>query len=253
MESMDRFCWSCGLGISKGDQFCRKCGSDLGQGQPIEQGHEIQPEASTLPEIDPPKAKPTHVAEFSVLRPPPPKKAVVKKPSPESQGEESLSGSPWVSAGFSVLRPPPAPESHAAAVVPTTSNPLELMVSFPDAVKLGFQRYFEFKGRSTRAEYWWWSLFQIIAVSTMALIDGAIGLGGGLVGISFFGLLIPGWAVLVRRLHDTNKTGWWCLLWVVPFVFAVQESDIGTNKYGPNPRQAVSQQPYNPPSSIRRR
>jgi len=70
MESMDRFCWSCGSGISKGDQFCRKCGSDLGQGQPIEQGHETQPEASTLPEIDPPKAKSTHVAGFSVLRPP---------------------------------------------------------------------------------------------------------------------------------------------------------------------------------------
>ena len=70
MESMDRFCWSCGSGISKGDQFCRKCGSYLGQGQPIEQGHETQPEASTVPEIDPPKAKPTHVAGFSVLRPP---------------------------------------------------------------------------------------------------------------------------------------------------------------------------------------
>ena len=78
MESMDRFCWSCGSGISKGDQFCRKCGSYLGQGQPIEQGHETQPEASTVPEIDPPKAKPTHVAGFSVLRPPPPKKAVVE-------------------------------------------------------------------------------------------------------------------------------------------------------------------------------
>ena len=52
MESMDRFCSSCGSGIYKNDRFCRKCGSDLSQRQPIEQGHETQPEDSTLPEID---------------------------------------------------------------------------------------------------------------------------------------------------------------------------------------------------------
>jgi uncharacterized membrane protein YhaH (DUF805 family) len=115
------------------------------------------------------------------------------------------------------------------------------MVSFPDAVKLGFQRCIEITGRSTRAEYWWWSLFGALTVLTMAFIDGLIGLGGGLFWISYFGLLIPYGAVLVRRLHDTNKTGWWILLWVVPFgglillVFTLQESNVGTNKYGPNP------------------
>ncbi len=120
------------------------------------------------------------------------------------------------------------------------------MVSFPDAVKLGFQRFVEFKGRSTRAEYWWWSLFQIIVGITGALIDVAIGNVDYFASIAIFGLLIPSWAVLVRRLHDTNKTGWWSLLGLVPFgglillVFAVQESDIETNKYGPNPMLQVS-------------
>jgi uncharacterized membrane protein YhaH (DUF805 family) len=120
------------------------------------------------------------------------------------------------------------------------------MVSFPDAVKLGFQRFVEFKGRSTRAEYWWWSLFQIIAGITGGLIDVAIGNVDYFASIAIFGLLIPSWAVLVRRLHDTNKTGWWSLLGLVPFgglillVFAVQESDIETNKYGPNPMLQVS-------------
>ncbi|SVA70230.1 uncharacterized protein METZ01_LOCUS123084 [marine metagenome] len=120
------------------------------------------------------------------------------------------------------------------------------MVSFPDAVKLGFQRCIEFTGRSTRAEYWWWSLFYLIAIFTTALIDGLIGMYGILYWISFVGLLIPCWAVLVRRLHDTNKTGLWSLLVFVPFgglillVFALQASDIGTNKYGPNPMLPIS-------------
>ncbi len=83
-------------------------------------------------------------------------------------------------------------------------------------------------------------MFLLITGIMGALIDVAIG-NDYFTSIFFFGILIPSWAVLVRRLHDTNKTGWWCLLWVVPFVnlillvFAVQGSDIGTNKYGPNP------------------
>ena len=113
------------------------------------------------------------------------------------------------------------------------------MVSFPDAVKRGFQGYVEFRGRSTRAEFWWWQLFLLITGIMGALIDVAIG-NDYFTSIFLFGILIPSWAVSVRRLHDTNKSGWWSLLAVVPFgglillVFAVQESDIGTNKYGPN-------------------
>ena len=123
------------------------------------------------------------------------------------------------------------------------------MVSFSDAVKLGFQRYFEFKGRSTRAEYWWWVLVFVAAFFAVAVIDGFLGMEGILSLILYVGIVIPWLAVMVRRLHDTNKPAWWLLLNIVPFggivllVFFVQASDMRTNNYGPNRGGAISQQP----------
>ena len=94
------------------------------------------------------------------------------------------------------------------------------MVSFSDAVKLGFQGYADFRGRSIRAEFWWWLLFYYGVHTGAWLIDSF--LTGGVLGILvFLGLIIPYWAVAVRRLHDTNRSGWWILVGVVPFVGAV--------------------------------
>ena len=45
------------------------------------------------------------------------------------------------------------------------------MFNFIDAIKLGFQNYFKFKGRSTRSEYWWWVLFIVLAGIPLTLID----------------------------------------------------------------------------------
>ena len=91
------------------------------------------------------------------------------------------------------------------------------MVSFSDAVKLGFQGYTDFRGRSIRAEFWWWLLF-FYGVHTGAwLIDSF--LTGGILGILvFLGLIIPYWVVAVRRLHDTNRSGWWILVGLIPLV-----------------------------------
>jgi len=126
------------------------------------------------------------------------------------------------------------------------------MVSFPEAVKLGFQRYFDFTGRSTRAEHWWWVLFNVLCYVVVAVIAGALG-GTSVPFIMFFFLLtlVPSFSVLVRRLHDTNKSGWWLFLQLVPIigpiamlVFTVQETYTGTNQYGPDPRVATAQQSY---------
>ena len=135
------------------------------------------------------------------------------------------------------------------------------MVSFSDAVKLGFQRYFEFKGRSTRAEYWWWALFALLANVILSVLDMMIGTynvqsNSGLLS-GLFGLvtLIPGLALGARRLHDINKTGWWQLMWLISFLliplimllwWAAKPSNDGTNKYGLAPRHPLSQQPYKP-------
>ena len=123
------------------------------------------------------------------------------------------------------------------------------MVSLAGAIVLGFQRYFDFSGRSSRSEYWWWALFVTIAGVVLTYADILIGTysadtESGLIA-SIFGLvtLIPGIAVGVRRLHDINKTGWWMLfavlffwLLLIPILlllyWATRPGDQGDNKYG---------------------
>ena len=112
------------------------------------------------------------------------------------------------------------------------------MVSFYEAVKLALQRYTDFRGRSTKAEFWWWVLFYYGANIGAAVIDSF--LTAGVLGILvFLGLIIPYWAVAVRRLHDTNRSGWWILVGLLPLVgiilllvFFLQPSNTWeTNKY----------------------
>ena len=147
---------------------------------------------------------------------------------------------------------------HCGAPAEDSSSPAEVaygllpMVSFTTAVKLGFERYFNFHGRSTRAEYWWWFLFCMLADVILSVVDiitgtyiaGAqSGLFSGLFGLF---LIIPSLALGSRRLHDINRTGWWQLMWlgiflivpaIVLIVWAIKQGDEGPNKYGPHPRQ----------------
>ena len=129
------------------------------------------------------------------------------------------------------------------------------MVDFGTAVKLGFQRYVDFSGRSTRAEYWWWGLFTVVASFALVIADNLTGnastfgwLGGLLEPLFTLATIIPSLALGVRRLHDINRTGWWLLLifvpvigWIVLIVWAIERGDKGPNKYGPDPRQPTSQ------------
>ena len=91
-------------------------------------------------------------------------------------------------------------------------------VSFPQAVKLGFKNYFNFSGRATRAEYWWWVLFIVLIGIGLGFIDALTGSmgdsGQGLLSFLFkLATTIPSFALGVRRLHDINRTGWWLLVW----------------------------------------
>ena len=129
------------------------------------------------------------------------------------------------------------------------------MVSFQNAVGLGFQHYFDFKGRSTRSEYWWWLLFVVLAGIALTIVDMGIGTfnyesGDGLLsGLFKLATLIPGLALGARRLHDINKSAWWLLMWlsflliipmiipvIVLVVWAARQGDNETNRYGPVPR-----------------
>ncbi len=116
------------------------------------------------------------------------------------------------------------------------------------------KKYAVFSGRSRRKEYWYFVLFVVIISIVLSIIDGLFGTyhrstGAGLLSTIFsLAVLIPSIAVSVRRLHDIDRTGWWVLIslvplvgWIVLLVFHLQDSTLGTNRYGPNPKSTEYQ------------
>lgn len=79
-------------------------------------------------------------------------------------------------------------------------------VDFITAIKLFFANYVNFKGRSTRAEYWWAWLFCLL----VSVILSALGVVGSVLsGVASLVFLLPSLAIATRRLHDTGRSGWW--------------------------------------------
>jgi uncharacterized membrane protein YhaH (DUF805 family) len=132
------------------------------------------------------------------------------------------------------------------------------MVGFGEAIKRAFAGWSTWEGRATRAEYWWWFLFVwllsfIPYVGILASLDwnttadGTVeGSGGGvsviwvvLFLVLWLAFILPSIAVSVRRLHDTDRSGWWYWITLVPciggiwyLVLMVLPSTPGPNKYG---------------------
>ena len=114
------------------------------------------------------------------------------------------------------------------------------------------KKYAVFSGRARRKEYWFFFLFNIIFIIVLSFIDVIIGTYnaqaniGLLSGIYTLAVVIPGIAVSVRRLHDTDRSGWWILIGLIPIlggivilIFMLLDSQPGANQYGPNPKEAV--------------
>ena len=90
-------------------------------------------------------------------------------------------------------------------------------MSYFDAVSAGFRNYFDFQGRATRPEFWWFVLFLFLLGLGAAVADMSFGLGSedmaGPFGIvSSLATIIPTWSVGARRLHDIGRSGWWQLI-----------------------------------------
>jgi len=108
------------------------------------------------------------------------------------------------------------------------------------------KKYAVFSGRARRKEYWMFFLFNFIVAIGLAIIDGLFG-GSGVLGTLYaLGVFIPNVAVSVRRLHDTNRSGWWLLLYFIPIIgalvvlfFMVQDSNEDENDFGESPKLAV--------------
>lgn len=113
------------------------------------------------------------------------------------------------------------------------------MEHFIDALK----KYADFTGRATRKQYWMFVLFYMIIYIALAVIDGV--LQTFVLSLIFsLALLVPSISIAARRLHDTGRTGWWQLIYLVPLiglivmlVFLVQDSH-DENQFGLNPKLA---------------
>jgi uncharacterized membrane protein YhaH (DUF805 family) len=104
------------------------------------------------------------------------------------------------------------------------------------------KKYAVFNGRARRKEYWMFTLFSVIASIVLAIVDAVIGTQA-LEIIYGLATLLPTLGVSVRRLHDTDRTGWWILIGLIPLVgfivmlvFLASEGTSGQNKYGANPK-----------------
>lgn len=113
------------------------------------------------------------------------------------------------------------------------SNYHLIAVNFQTAIRSGFNNYANFKGRATRAEYWWWALFSVIAGVLGSLIHSSIGNLAQLV------TLLPSIAVAVRRMHDTDHVGWWVFAPIINLIFALRVGDAGENRFGPPPPPSI--------------
>ncbi len=97
------------------------------------------------------------------------------------------------------------------------------------------KKYAVFSGRARRSEYWYFVLFSTIISFALAYLD--VALGTLYIGMIYsLAILIPSIAVAVRRMHDVGKSGWYCLIPIYNLILACTNGDVGTNKYGPDPK-----------------
>ena len=118
------------------------------------------------------------------------------------------------------------------------------------------RKYAVFAGRARRREYWMFELWHALILVALFVIDIKVSASGHnqaavLTGLYLLATALPSLAGLVRRLHDTNHSGWWIFISLVPLVgqfillrLLIKDGDPGPNRFGPNPKtEAVAHAP----------
>ncbi len=114
-----------------------------------------------------------------------------------------------------------------------------------------WRNFANFSGRATRQQYWMFILINLIIAFILGFIDSVFGTYSEEAGIGLLGgiytlaVLVPSIAILIRRLHDTSRSGWWLLLFLIPIigplallVFAILDSTAEENQWGPSIKYA---------------
>tara|TARA_B100001287_G_C22416574_1_gene404881 strand:- start:47 stop:496 length:450 start_codon:yes stop_codon:yes gene_type:complete len=133
-----------------------------------------------------------------------------------------------------------------------TGRPAQMM-GFMDAVKNAIMNnYANFSGRASRSEYWWFFLFGFLTAIPAMILDGLTGIeiidagAGASYGpfyiLTVIGFFIPSLSLIVRRLHDSGRSGWWyfiafvpCVGFIILLVFLIQDGQPHPNAYGEVP------------------
>ena len=110
-------------------------------------------------------------------------------------------------------------------------------MNFTQSIEVCFKKFSVFDGRSRKSEFWWFQLFYVIVLVIGMILDSLLGYTEIFYWVGYIICLLPALAVGSRRLHDTNRTGWWQLLYltfigvVVLIVWWVADGGK-KNKYG---------------------
>ncbi len=253
------FCTNCGSIIPEGAKFCTNCGAAAPAAQ--------ENTAPAIPENTVEETVPEATEQINELNSAP------ETPAPqETQISDTAAGA--ASAGTAVFgsaTPEPEPvkpkpqgtwydqpyamsqnqvnegnynyqqqqQSFQTDPVESVKNP-----SFGDAIRSFFTRYIDFKGRSSRAEYWYIVLLNILVSIALAILIKVTGshIFTTIDSLYSLAVFVPSLAIWFRRLHDTGRSGWYTLVLLIPIagvilslVWLCSDSE-GGNLYGPEPK-----------------
>ena len=115
-----------------------------------------------------------------------------------------------------------------------------MYMNFTESIQTCYKKFFDFSGRASKSEYWWFQLYGIIIYGLLFVFQGDLALVFSILAIAN---TIPLWAAAVRRLHDTDKSGWFVLISIIPFIgliiifLLIADGSKGKNKFGPKPKK----------------
>ena len=113
-------------------------------------------------------------------------------------------------------------------------------MNFIESIKTCYKKFFDFSGRASKSEYWWFQLYNAIIYVLTFVFQGDLAL---LFSILVIANIIPTYAAAVRRIHDSDKSGWMVLIALIPLiglyviVLLLQDGSKGKNRFGPKSKK----------------
>ena len=242
------FCHNCGQEIADGSTFCPQCGAAVstsvapGAGTVAEQPA-AQPEAVAAPQAEVAQpAQPIAEAAQPAAEPaqqPYAQQGYEQQPyEQQPYAQQPYQQQPYAQQPYAQQpyeQQPYAQQGNAQqgyAQQPFAAPQPNPAPSFADCIKLFFKNYVNFSGRSRRAEYWYWALFQVIVQVALSVLSGALSAltnGSSVVVVIFSAIswlwaaacILPGIALTIRRLHGIGKRGVYILFGFISIAVAI--------------------------------